>query len=383
MKLRNRWSISMFLLVFVGMSGLIPGSQQNAMAKDEFIYIALTAPITGDYAEYGNNFKKSVEMGMDLINQNGGILGKQLKVIVGDSKGDPKESSTLAQKFISDDKIVAEIGDFTSTCCLAAQPIYDQVGMVQLSPTSSHPDFAKGSKYSFGIIGTQAGEGPFMALMTNELGFKKVAVLYVNNDWGIVTNKYYSNALKEYGIEVVDREFYFDGERDFTAVLTKLKNSNPDMLFIASMYNDGALINKQREKLGWDVPVLGPGSLYSPKLIELGGEAVEGLYTTVVFHPKNPKPEIQAFVSEFVKRYETTPNMFAAVAFDAINLLADAIERAGSTDREAIREAIAATKDFPGVTGKITFTEVGDVMKEYTRVQVKNGEFQVYLPDAK
>ncbi len=381
MKLSIRWAISLFLVVLIGMSGLV-GVQQEAAAQDEFIYIGLTAPITGDYAEYGNNFKKSVEMGMDLINQKGGVLGKQLKVIIGDSKGDPKESSTLAQKYTSDEKIVAEIGDFTSTCCLAAQPIYDQAEMVQLSPTSSHPDFAKGSKYSFGIIGTQAGEGPFMAMMTDEHGFKKVAVLYINNDWGIVTNKYYSEALAQRGIEVVDREFYFDGERDFTAVLTKLKDSNPDMLFIASMYNDGALINKQKQKLGWDVPVLGPGSLYSPKLIELGGESVEGLYTTVVFHPRNPKPEIQAFVSEFEKRYEATPNMFAAVAFDAINLLADAIERAGSTDKKAIRDAVAATKDFPGVTGRITFTEVGDVMKEYTRVQVKDGEFQVYSPDA-
>ena len=371
---------TMFCLValLAGVVGL--GGPQQVAAQDE-IHIALTAPITGDYAEYGNNFKRSVEMGIDLINQQGGVLGKQLKVVIGDSKGDPKESSTLAQKFTSDKKIVAEIGDFTSTCCLAAQPIYDMDEMVQLSPTSSHPDFAKGSAYSFGIIGTQAGEGPFMALMTNELSFKKVAVLYINNDWGIVTDKYYSEALEGYGIEVAAREFYFDGERDFTAVLTKLKDSDPDMLFIASMYNDGALINKQKQKLGWDVPVLGPGSLYSPKLIELGGDAVEGLYTTVVFHPKNPKPEVQAFVSEFEKRYEATPNMFAAVAFDAINLMADAIERAGSTDKKAIREAMAATKDFPGVTGKITFTEVGDVLKEYTRVQIRNGEFVVYFPD--
>lgn len=378
MKLRMHYGMMFFLVVFIVFAVQI-GGQQNVAADDD-IYIALSAPITGDYAEYGNNFKRSVEMGIDLINQKGGVLGKELKVIIGDSKGDPKESSTLAQKFTSDKKIVAEIGDFTSTCCLAAQPIYDEVGMVQLSPTSSHPDFAKGSKYSFGIIGTQAGEGPFMAMMTNELGFKKVAILHINNDWGIVTDQYYSDALATHGIDVVAREFYFDGERDFTAVLTKLKNSNPDMLFIASMYNDGALINKQKQKLGWDVPVLGPGSLYSPKLIELGGDAVEGLYTTVVFHPKNPKPEVQTFVSEFEKRYEATPNMFAAVAFDAINLMADAIERAGSTDSEAIREAVAATKEFPGVTGKITFTEVGDVMKEYTRVQIRNGEFVVYVP---
>jgi branched-chain amino acid transport system substrate-binding protein len=379
MKLGIRTIVVLLLMTLLITPAFAAGSKEDS-ADDDFIYIALTAPITGDYAEYGGNFKKSVEMGMDLINANGGVLGKELRVIIGDSKGDPKESATLAQKFTSDKRIVAEIGDFTSTSCLAAQPIYTDAGMVQLSPTSSHPDFAIGSDFSFGIIGTQAGEGPFMAQMTKELGFKKVAVLYINNDWGIVTDKYYSGAIEAHGIEVVGRDFYFDGEKDFTAVLTKLKATKPDMLFIASMYNDGALINKQREKLGWDIPVLGPGSLYSPKLVELGGESVEGLYTNVVFHPASPKPEVQAFVTEFEKRYSATPNMFAAVAFDAINILADAIERAGSTDRGAIRDAVAATKNFPSVTGAITFTEVGDVMKEYTRVQVQNGEFAVFLP---
>lgn len=353
---------------------------KDASSDDDSIYIALTAPITGDYAEYGGNFKKSVEMGIDLINSNGGVLGKQLKLVIGDSKGDPKESATLAQKFTSNKKIVAEIGDFTSTSCLAAQPIYKDAGMVQLSPTSSHPDFAKGSDFSFGIIGTQAGEGPFMAQMTKELGFKKIAVLYINNDWGIVTDQYFTSAAESEGIEIVGRDFYFDGEKDFTAVLTKLKDTNPEMLFIASMYNDGALINKQREKLGWEVPVLGPGSLYSPKLVELGGDSVEGLYTNVVFHPSSPKPEVQEFVTEFEARYSAIPNMFAAVAFDAINILADAIERAGTTDRGAIRDALAATKNYPSVTGKITFTEVGDVMKEYTRVKVEKGEFKVFMP---
>jgi len=379
MKLGIRLLVILMLMGLLIMPAFAAGDKE-ASTDDGYIYLALTAPLTGDYAEYGGNFKKSVEMGIDMINSSGGVLGKELKLIIGDSKGDPKESANLAQKFTSDKKIVAEIGDFTSTCCLAGQPIYNDAGMVQLSPTSSHPDFAKGSKYSFGIIGTQAGEGPFMAKMTKELGFKKVAVLYINNDWGIVTDKYYSDALADKGIEVVGRESYFDGEQDFAAVLTKLEDTGADMLFIASMYNDGALINKQREKLGWDVAVLGPGSLFSPKLVELGGDAVEDLYTLVVFHPLSPKPEVQAFVKEFKSRYSSTPNMFAAVAYDAIGLMADAIERAGSTDRGAIRDAMANTTNYPGVTGSIKFTEVGDVLKEYTRVQIRNGEFVVYVP---
>ena len=148
-----------------------------SLAADDTIHIALTTPITGDYAEYGRNFERSVTMGMDFINAQGGVLGKKLILSVGDSKGDPKESATLAMKWTSDPTIVAQIGDFTSTCCMAGQPIYDQAGMIQLSPTASHPDFAPGSKWSFGIVGTQKAKalswpiGPIMNSVSKKSQF--------------------------------------------------------------------------------------------------------------------------------------------------------------------------------------------------------------------
>jgi branched-chain amino acid transport system substrate-binding protein len=137
------------------------------------IRIGLSAPITGNYAEFGENFKYAVQMAVDEINAQGGLLGKQIEVVVMDSKGDPKEAATIAQKFVQDKTIVAEIGDFTSTCCLAAAPIYERYGMVQLSPTSSHPDFAPSGKYMFGIVGTQDAEGPFNVkyIAQQHLGF--------------------------------------------------------------------------------------------------------------------------------------------------------------------------------------------------------------------
>ncbi len=120
----------------------------------EPIHIALSAPMTGNYAEYGQQFQRSIDLAFEWINAAGGINGRPLVIVSGDSKGDPKEAAALAQKFTSDKSIVAEIGDFTSTSCMAAQPIYDRAGMVQLSPTASHPQFAPGSPWSFGIIGT-------------------------------------------------------------------------------------------------------------------------------------------------------------------------------------------------------------------------------------
>lgn len=343
------------------------------------IYIGVSGPLTGTYAEYGQNWKKAMDLGLGWINAAGGVKGRPIELIYTDSKSDPKESAAVAHKYVADKRIVATIGDFTSTACMAAQPIYDRGGLVQLSPTASHPKFAPGSIWSFGIIGTQAGEGPFMAnYAVKMLGKKRIAVLYINNDWGIATKDYFVQAAKEKGAEILAVEAFFETDKDFTGVLTKLRGLGPELLYIPSMYNEMALIAKQREKLGWtDVLIMGPGSLYSPKLLEIGGTAVNGLYTSAVFFPKDPRPEVQKFVKGFEEKYKSTPNMFAAIAFDAINLMTEVIRKAG-TDRRNIRDELEKTKDFLGVTGKITFTERRDVFKDYRHLVIKNGEFTIF-----
>jgi len=341
----------------------------------EPIYIGLSAPITGNYAEYGNNWKKAMDIAVERINQRGGIKGRPLQLVVEDSKSDPKDSAQIAQKFVSDSRIVAELGDFTSTACMAAQPIYDRAGMVQLSPTASHPEFAPKSQWSFGIVGTQAEEGAFMASYAVEkVGKKKLAVLYINNDWGIAAQENFIKKAKELGAQIVAVESFFDRDKDFTGVLTKLRGSKPDALYIPSMYNEGALIEKQREKLGWsDVAVFGPGSLYSPKLLEIGGSAVEGLHTSTIFMESDPRPEVQEFIKAFKARNNNvSPNMFAAVAYDAMMILANAIDKAG-TDRKAIRDELAKMRNHVGMTGKVSFTERRDVKRDYHHLIVKNG----------
>jgi branched-chain amino acid transport system substrate-binding protein len=343
------------------------------------IYIGVSAPLTGNYAEYGLNWQKAMNLGLGWINAAGGVNGRPIELIYTDSKSDPKESAAVAQKYSADKRIVATIGDFTSTACMSAQPIYDKAGLVQLSPTASHPNFSPGSIWSFGIIGTQAGEGPFMAdYAVKMLGKKKIAVLYINNDWGITTKDNFVKPAKEMGADILAIEAFFETDKDFTGVLTKLRGYKPELLYIPSMYNEMALIAKQREKLGWmDVLLSGPGSLYSPKLLEIGGTSVNGLYTSTVFFPKDPRPDVQKFAKGFEEKYKSTPNMFAAISYDGINLLADTIRKAG-TDRKAIRDELAKTKNFQGVAGNITFTERRDVVKTYRQLVIKNVEFVLY-----
>ncbi|MEN3186743.1 MAG: ABC transporter substrate-binding protein [Atribacterota bacterium] len=342
------------------------------------IKIGLSAPITGNYAEFGENFQYAVQMAAEKINAMGGISGKNIEVIVMDSKSDPKEAAIIAQRFAQDPEILAVIGDFTSTASLAGAPIYERYGVVQLSPTASHPEFAPSGKYMFGIVGTQDAEGPFNAkyIAKEYLGINSLGIIYINNDWGNVTKDRFAKAAEENGIKVTMAQPFLEGERDFNAILTKIRQTNPEGLFIAAMYNEGSLICQQIRKMGWEVKLLAPSSVFSDSFIKLGGEAVEGVVTNTFFALNDPDPRVQEFIQEFRKRAGRDPNLHAACAYDAMMLIAEAIKRAGF-DRKAIRDALAEMKGFQGITGSITFTPVGDVVRKYKIMVVENGQWVI------
>ena len=167
---------------------------------------------------------------------------------------------------------------------------------------------------------------------------------------------------------------YFDGEKDFAAILTKVKASEHDALAIFAMYNDAALILKQKDKLGWDVPIVAMGC-GDMKLIELAGESVEGAYIHTTFSAKDPRPEVQEFVDAHIANFNKEPSQFDGLAWDGVSIMVEAIKRAGSADREAIREALSSMQDFPGVTGSITFTPNGDAIKSSLMLLVENQKF--------
>ncbi|MEO0277679.1 MAG: ABC transporter substrate-binding protein [candidate division WOR-3 bacterium] len=367
----RRKSLMLLISVFV------LGCTSIAVAA-ETIKIGLSAPITGNYAEFGENFQYAVQMAVDKINAEGGIRGKKVEVIVMDSKSDPKEAAIIAQRFAQDPEILAVIGDFTSTASLAGAPIYERYGVVQLSPTASHPDFAPSGEYMFGIVGTQDAEGPFNAkyIAKEYLGLKSVGIIYINNDWGNVTKDRFAKAAQENGIEVTMAQPFLEGERDFNAILTKIRQTNPEGLFIAAMYNEASLICQQIRKMGWNVKLLAPSSVFSDSLLKLGGEAVEGLVTNTFFALNDPDPRVQEFIQEFRRRAGRDPNLHAACAYDAMMLIAEAIRKAGF-NRKAIRDALAETKDFQGITGSITFTPVGDVVRKYKIMVVENGQWVI------
>ena len=343
------------------------------------IRIGLSAPITGNYAEFGENFRYAAEMAVKRVNSEGGLLGRQVEAVITDSKGDPKESALIAQKLVEDNTIVAQVGDFTSTCCMAAAPIYERAGMVQISPTSSHPDFAPSGKFMFGVIGTQAAEGPFNAEFTGKeyLGAKSVGVIYINNDWGQVTMQEFTKACERIGLPVTGIELFMEAERDYNAVLNKLRQTNPDSIFIVAHYNEAAAICRQIGRMNWNIKKFAPSSIFSANMIELAGAAGEGIATNTIFALEDPNPKVQSFIKDFRAVANRDPNMHAACAYDSFLMVCEAIKTAKSVDRKAIRDALAATKDFDGVTGKLTFTEVGDINRKYMIMTIEGGKWVV------
>lgn len=349
----------------------------SAFAAEAPVRIALTAPLTGNLSQYGESFRNTVELACKQWNEKGGVLGRSIELVVEDTAGDSAQAATVAQKIVSDDSIFAQVGDFNTACCLAAQPIYTNAEMIQISPTCSAINFAVGSPWSFECLGTQDVQGEFMAQWAYENGARKVAVLYLNSDWGISVDQGFAKAFLALGGEIVIEEPYNDGETDFSAALTKLRETAPDALYIACYYNDGAAINIQRQILGWEIPVYHPGTVYSTDFLSIGSDAVEGVFTNVGFYPDDPTPAAAAFITEYNALYNANPDYYGACAYDAFNVLMEAIVKAGELDSAKVRDALAATADHEGVSGNITFDANGDAKKSYIKLTVTDGAYTV------
>jgi branched-chain amino acid transport system substrate-binding protein len=364
--------------------GIIWGGILNispAIAAQDTVKIGLSAPLTGDWAEYGNDFKRSVTMVIDRINRMGGIHGKKIILEIADSRGDPKESVLIAEKFVADPEIIAEIGDFSSSSSMAAAPIYERADMTQLSPTASHMDFTKKGKNMFRVVATQGYEGPYNARWAvQELGKKKIATIYINNDWGVDANKYFTQEARKLGAEILAEEAFTPGEKDFSAILSKLKRLKPELIYLPTFYADAAAILNQAKRVRFNPVVLANSSLFSQKTIELGGDAVEGILIPANYFSADPRPAAQEFTREYQALYGALPNQFAALAYDAANLMVAALHKAGVDNRAQVKDALVSLQGFQGATGSISYANSHDPEKELVRITIKDGKWVLYQP---
>ena len=371
------------LLVRLGaaMFGLaLLGGPARAQTAGDPVTIGVSGPLTGQNAQYGAQWVKGFDLALGEINAAGGIKGHPLAYQFEDSQADPRQAVTIAQKLVSDPRIVVEVGDFSSTASMAASPIYQRAGLVQFGFTNSHPNFTKGGDYMWSNSLAQTDETPRLARYAADLGLKKVAVLHLNTDWGRTSEKIFIESAKALGIEVVASEGYQPDEQDFRSTLVRVRDAKPEGLVLISYYADGALISRQVRSVGLTQPIVAIGSVYSPKFIELGGKGVDKVYTESNFFPGNTRPEVKGFVEKFKAKYNEEPDEFNADAYDTMILLAQVMNRYG-TDRTAIRDGLGQIKDVPSVIfGKATFDpktrRVAGGTASY--LQVKDDQFQLW-----
>ncbi|TCT44959.1 ABC transporter substrate-binding protein [Martelella mediterranea] len=364
------------LALSAGLAAMMLSAGMSLAADGDPIKIGYQLPLTGNTAQYGQDFETASQIALKAFNASG-QLPVPVEIIYEDSRSDAKEGVTIARKFADNDEIVGVLGDFTSGVSMASAQVYKREGIPQLSQTASHPDYTKISPYQFRNITTQAQEGPFNADWMNALGYKKIAVISEQTDWGQTVVDNFTDEVKANGGEIVFSEYFNRGLPDFRSIITKIERAEPDAIYTGFFYEDAANFLKQARQLGLDIPIFSTSAAYSPQLIELAGEDANGLHLTATFMPNDDRPEVQEFVSAWEEERGDKPGQFPAQAYDATNIMLDAIVRAyPDVTRESLRDALAETKDFPGVTGVTTFGPDREPQKVLTKAVVENGAFE-------
>jgi branched-chain amino acid transport system substrate-binding protein len=349
-----------------------------ARAAEEPIRIGEYASITGKEASLGQSSHNGTVMAIDDLNAAGGVLGRSLLLLTEDTQSKPGESATAAKKLISRDKVVALLGEVASSRSLEAAPVAQLAKVPMISPASTNPKVTETGNYIFRTCFIDPFQGPVMAKFAQEkLRAQRVALMVSNSSaYSIGLAKFFREAFTKNGGTIVLEQKYAEGDKDFKAQLTAIKAAGVDAVFNPGYYNEGALIVLQARDLGLTLPIFGADSWEAEALIELGGKAIEGAYLCSHYSPADPSPRVQNFVQAYKKRFGTTPDSNASLGYDSVLVLVDAIKRAGSTDRAKIRDALAATKNFPAVTGNITIDAQRNASKSAVIIQVQNGKFE-------
>jgi branched-chain amino acid transport system substrate-binding protein len=306
------------------------------------------------------------------------VLGKKIDLIYEDNQSQAGQSATVVRKLISSDGVVAVLGEVASSRSLEAAPICQQSGIPMISPASTNPKVTQVGDYIFRVCFIDPFQGTVMAnFVRKTLKLNSVAVLSdVKSDYSLGLAKFFKQGFTAADGKIIADENYSGGDKDFSAQLTAIKAANPDGIFVPGYYTEVGLIVLQAKQLGINCPIFGGDGWESSSLVPIGGAALEGDYFSTHYSPQDTSPAVQNFVKEFTAKYGETPDAMAALGYDSAMLLADAIKRAGATDGPKIRDALAATKNFPGVTGNITMDANRDASKPAVILEIKNGQFQ-------
>ena len=344
------------------------------------IRIGLITPLTGDVKTFGESVRNAFEMAVDEANKSGGVAGMRIIPIVEDDRNDPTEASNAASKLIKQDRVQAIVGSVTSKATIPVSDLAQSGKIPAITPSATNPKVTvadgKRKNYMFRACFIDPFQGKVMAKFAREALFKdKAAVLYdASNDYSKGIAEYFSDAFKLMGGKVVAYESYGKDDVDFSALLTKVKASGADVIFLPDYYNKVGLIAKQAREKGIGAALIGPDGWDSPDLVKIAGDAVEGGYFSNHYSPDDTRPEVVAWVKKYREKFGQTPDALGTLAYDATNLLLEAIRKANSGDPEKIREALASIKGFKGVTGESAMDDNGNAVKSAVILQITGGK---------
>jgi branched-chain amino acid transport system substrate-binding protein len=363
--------LNLFLLIVETASLCLHG--QDAIRIGEF------ASLTGKEAAFGQSSHKGTVLAIETINAAGGVLGQKIELLTEDNQSKPGESTTAVRKLISRDKIVALLGEVASSRSLEAAPIAQGAHIPMVSPSSTNPKVTQIGPYIFRVCFIDPFQGAVLAKFAlNSLHARRIGVLSsVSSAYSVGLTKYFAEPYAAAGGMIAIEQKYSEGDKDFKAQLTAIRAAGVEAIFVPGYYTEVALIAKQARELGLTIPLFGGDGWEAPQLLEIGGTAVEGCFYSTHYSPENPAPMVQEFVKAFQARWGgETPDAMAALGYDSALVLVDAIKRAGSTDGARIRDALAATRDFAGVTGATSMDADRNASKAAVIVAIKDGRFR-------
>ena len=339
------------------------------------VRIGVFMSLTGDTANFGISSVNAIKIAADEVNAAGGINGKQIELDVQDDRSDPSQAAAIVTEFVTQDSVHAILGEVASSLSIAAAPFAQNARIPMLTPSSTNPEVTRKGDYIFRSCFTDPVQGAAIAqFAVRTLNAHRAAIMVDRkNDYSTGLEKSISQTFIKLGGQMVAPQSYQAGDQNFNAQITSIKDANPDVIFVPGYYGDVALFARQARDRGVMAPLVGGDGWDAGQLYAIGGAALNGSFFSNHYSPDDKDPLVQKFVNDYRTRYGSIPDGFAATAYDAARIMFDAIKRANSLAGKAIRDALAATKDFPGVTGNVTFDENRDAIKPIVMIEIKDG----------
>ena len=353
-------------------------NSSGGASAGETIKIGEVGSMTGSEATFGSSTHQGIELALKAANAAGGVNGKKLELVSMDDQGKTDEAATAATKLITQNHVAALLGEVASSRSLAMAPIAQQNKVPMVTPSSTNPKVTEMGDFIFRVCFIDPFQGTVMAKFASEtLKAKKVALLRdVKSDYSMGLADFFKQSFEKMGGIVVVEQSYSSGDTDFKSQLTAIRGKGADAIYVPGYYTEVGLIARQARELGITSPLMGGDGWDSPKLTEIGGKAIEGAYFSNHYSAEDQTPNVQEFIKTFKAAYGVIPDGLAAMGYDAALVLVDAMKRAKSPGGQDLRDALAQTKDYPAVTGKITINEKRDAVKSAVVVKVSGTDYK-------